>query len=58
MTRYDDETLMRRVDGELTPQEGERVDAEALHDSHLAARLTRMRGLRTLARDAFAIAPD
>lgn len=58
MTRYDDETLMRRVDGELTPEQGERIDAEALHDSDLADRLTRMRGLRTLARDAFVIAPD
>ena len=58
MTHYDDETLMRRVDGELTPQEGERIDAAALHDTDLADRLAGMRGLRTLARDGFALAPD
>lgn len=58
MTRYDDETLMRRIDGELTPQEGDRIDAEALGDPDLAARLRAMRGLRTAARAAFAVQPD
>lgn len=58
MTRYDDETLMRRIDGELTPQEGERIDAEALTDAELAGRLRAMRSLRTLAGEAFAVQPD
>lgn len=58
MTRYDDETLMRHIDGELSREIGDRIDAEALHDADLAERLARMRGLRALARVAFAIAPD
>lgn len=58
MTRYDDETLMRRIDGELTPQEGERIDAEALTDVELAGRLRAMRSVRTAAREAFAVEPD
>lgn len=58
MTRYDDETLMRRIDGELTPEEGERIDAEARTDVALAGRLRAMRSLRTAARAAFAVRPD
>lgn len=58
MTRYDDEILMRRIDGELSAQEGERIDAEALSDPELAARLARMRALRAAAREAFAVQPD
>lgn len=58
MTRYDDETLMRRIDGELTPEEGERIDAEALTDAALAVRLRTMRALRSVAREAFAVQPD
>lgn len=58
MTRYDDETLMRRIDGEMTSEEGERVDAEALTDAELAGRLRAMRSLRTVAREAFAVQAD
>lgn len=58
MTHYDDETLMRRIDGELSREASDRIDAEALHDQDLAKRLARIRGLRTLAREAFVVAPD
>ncbi|MFC7380546.1 hypothetical protein [Brevundimonas sp. GCM10030266] len=58
MTRYDDETLMRRIDGELTLEEGGRIDAEALTDAELAGRLQAMRSLRTVAREAFTVRPD
>lgn len=58
MTSYDDEALMRLIDGELSPEVGARIEAEALRDENLAERLARMRPLRVLARDAFAIAPD
>jgi len=58
MTRYDDEILMRRIVGELSAAEGERIDAEALGDPELAARLERMRALKTAARQAFAVQPD
>jgi hypothetical protein len=58
MTRYDDETLMRRVDGELTPDEGAAVDAAAATDPALAERLAALRSLRTLAREAFPAQPD
>ncbi|HWQ85759.1 hypothetical protein [Brevundimonas sp.] len=55
---YDDEILMRRVDGELTPEAGAAIDAAAAGDPALARRLERLRGLRTLAREAFPAAPD
>ncbi len=55
---YDDETLMRRVDGELSPEAGAAIDAAAASDSALAARLEALRALRTLARAAIPIAPD
>lgn len=58
MTRYDDETLMRRVDGELSPEAGAAIDAAAASDPALAARLEALRSLRTLAREALPIAPD
>lgn len=58
MIRYDDQTLMRRIDGELTPEEGDRIDAEAGTDAELAGRLRAMRSLRTVAREAFAVQPD
>lgn len=55
---YDDELLMRRIDGELSPEEGERIDAAARADPELAARLAAMRGLRTAAREAFLVEVD
>ncbi|OYX36197.1 MAG: hypothetical protein B7Z01_00700 [Brevundimonas subvibrioides] len=58
MTRYDDEILMRRIDGELTPEDGERIDAKALTDAELAGRLRAMRALRTAAREAFEVRRD
>jgi hypothetical protein len=57
-TRYDDETLMRRVDGELSPEAGAALDAAAAADPVLAARLEALRRLRALAREAVPIAPD
>ena len=55
---YDDEILMRRVDGELSPDAGAAIDAAAAGDPALARRLERLRGLRTLAREAFPAAQD
>jgi len=55
---YDDEILMRRVDGELTPEAGAAIDAAAAADPALARRLEQLRGLRTLTREAFPAAPD
>lgn len=55
---YDDETLMRRVDGELTPEAGAAIDAAAAADPALAARLKALRSLRVLAREAVPLAPD
>lgn len=55
---YDDEILMRRVDGELSPEAGAAIDAAAAGDPALARRLERLGGLRTLAREAFPAAPD
>jgi len=58
MTRYDDETLMRRVDGELTPQAGADIDAAAAADPALAARLEALRSLMSLAHEAVPLGPD
>lgn len=58
MTHYDDETLMRRVDGELSLEAGAAIDAAAASDPALAARLEALRALRTLAREAVPIGPD
>lgn len=55
---WDDETLMRRIDGELPEAEGARIDAAARTDPALVARLTRLRALRTVALEAFPIAAD
>jgi len=57
-TRYDDETLMRRVDGELTFAAAAAIDDAATADPALAARLEALRSLRTLAREALPLAPD
>ncbi|MDP1914102.1 hypothetical protein [Brevundimonas sp.] len=58
MIRYDDETLMRRVDGELSPEAGAVIDDAAASDPTLAGRLEALRQLRTLAGEAVPIAPD
>lgn len=58
MTHYDDDLLMRRVDGELTPEAGAVIDAAAAADPVLAARLQALRALRSLVRDASPLAPD
>lgn len=58
MTRLDDEILMRRVDGELTPDEVARVDASAQRDPAVAARLAALRSTRTVAREAFPTTQD
>lgn len=55
---YDDETLMRRVDGELPPEAGAAIDAAAAVDPDLAARLKALRSLRALVRGAVPLAPD
>ncbi|MGZ9098643.1 MAG: hypothetical protein ACXW3O_02980 [Brevundimonas sp.] len=55
---YDDETLMRRVDGELSPEAGAAIDAAAAADPVLAGRLAALRRLRALAREALPLAPD
>lgn len=55
---YDDDILMRRIDGELPPEEGERIDAAAQADPALAARLEAMRRLRGAAREAFPVQVD
>lgn len=58
MTRYDDEHLMRRVDGELSPEAGLALDAAAAADPILAGRLEVLRRLRVMARAAVPVAPD
>lgn len=58
MTHHDDETLMRRIDGELTPEAAAAIDAAAAADPALAARIAALRSLRTLAREAVPLAPD
>lgn len=55
---YDDETLMRRVDGELSPEAGAAIDAAAAVDPGLARRLDALRAVRTLAREAVPMTPD
>ena len=55
---FDDETLMRRVDGELTLEVAEAIDAAAATDPALTARLTALRALRSAARAAFPLAAD
>jgi hypothetical protein len=57
-SRYDDETLMRRVDGELSPEAGAAIDAAAAGDPALAARLATLRSLRTRVREAVPLASD
>lgn len=58
MTQYDDETLMRRVDGELSVGTGAEIDAAAATDPVLAGRLAALRALRRLTHEALPLAPD
>jgi len=55
---FDDEVLMRRIDGELTPEAGAAIDAAAAGDPALMRRLEQLRRLRTAAGAAFPVAPD
>ncbi len=55
---WDDEALMRRIDGELDEAEGALIDAAARTDPALAARLSRLRAMRTAAGEAFPVAAD
>lgn len=58
MTRYDDETLMRRIDGEMPVAERDRIDAAAASDADLAARLAALRTTGAAARAAFPARSD
>lgn len=58
MTVFDDETLMRRADGELSAQQADDVDAAVASDPATAGRLASFRTDRKTARDAFPIVPD
>lgn len=58
MTAFDDETLMRWGDGELSPVESARLEAAALTDAELAGRMQALRRLRMAARGAFPAAVD
>lgn len=58
MSTIEDGALMRFIDGELSPQEAERIKAAALIDPDVAARLEGMRRLRAVAREAFPAAVD
>lgn len=58
MIRPDDETLMRWSDGELPQEEAARLEAAALADPDLAARMSDLRRLRKAAREAFPAAVD
>lgn len=58
MTRYDNETLMRRIDGEMPVAERDRIDAAAASNADLAARLAALRTTGAAARAAFPIQSD
>ncbi|KIC59013.1 hypothetical protein RM53_07465 [Brevundimonas nasdae] len=58
MTRYDDETLIRRIDGEMPVAERDRIDAAAESDADLAARLAALRTTDAAACAAFPIQSD
>lgn len=53
MSRFTDDILMRRADGELSPAESQAIDRAAEADPHLAERLRLMRASREQARSAF-----
>lgn len=58
MTRFNDETLHRRVDGELPPAQAQAIDAAAATDADLAARLATLRAARLTAATAFPARSD
>jgi hypothetical protein len=58
MTGYDDEILMRRIDGELSPEDARRLDAAAAAHPEVANRLEAMRTLRAAAQGAFPLTAD
>jgi len=58
MNAFDDETLMRWIDGELSRDESARLEAAALTDVDLAGRMQAVRRLRTAAREAFPATVD
>lgn len=58
MTHYDDETLMRRIDGEMPVAQRERIDAAAANDAELARRLAALRATGAAARAAFSVQED
>lgn len=58
MTRFDDETLNRRVDGELPAAQAQAIDAAAAADAGLAARLEALRAARATAAAAFPVRAD
>lgn len=58
MTAFDDVTLMRWSDGELSPDEAARLEAAAVTDADLARRMQGLRRVRTAAREAFPTTMD
>ena len=58
MTRFSDEVLMRRADGELSEAQCREIDRAAETDPRLAERLRLMRASRDEARRAFPAAAD
>lgn len=58
MTAFDEETLMRWSDGELSPVDAARLETAALTDAELAVRMQALRRVRTAARQAFPATVD
>lgn len=58
MTRYDDKTLMGRIDGELPAEDARRLDAAAAADPEIADRLQAMSALRAATQAAFPLTAD
>lgn len=58
MSRFDDETLMRRADGELSPTAAQAVDSAAAADPEIARRLEAFRMARREALSAFPAEAD
>lgn len=58
MSRFDDETLMRRLDGELDAETARAVDGAARTDAGVAARLEALRQTGAASRAAFPASVD